>query len=346
MKTLQIRQPDDMHCHLREGEALNRTVFDQSAQFARSIIMPNLKVPVTTVDRAQAYYHSIQAAVPAHGHFTPLMTLYLTDSLSVDEIHKAQASGFIHAIKLYPQGATTLSESGIANIKAIYPQLAAMQERGMVLCVHGEVVTDNVDVFDREAVFIEECLRPIVAEFPQLKIVLEHITTQHAVDFVKNSPKNVAATITPHHLLCNRNDLLVGGIKPHLYCLPILKTELDRQALVAAATSGDPHFFLGTDSAPHARSHKESTCGCAGIYSAHAAIELYAEVFSQQQALDRLEDFSSRFGAEFYGLDLNTRTVTLVNKPWIVPEYLEFGNDTLIPFYAGQSLQWQRVDND
>lgn len=344
MEKLIIRRPDDWHCHLRDGHYLARTAVDQAHQFRRSIVMPNLQPPVTTVEHAVSYRQNILSYLRDDTPFEPLMTLYLTPQCDHEQLVKAQQSPFIKAIKLYPKGATTNSESGVNCLKEIYPCLASMEQLGLVLAVHGEVTDPHVDIFDREAVFLERALSDIVETFPKLKVVLEHISTQEAVNFVRQAGDCVAATITPHHLLLNRNHLLSGGIKPHYYCLPIVKKRQDQQALLEAAVSGDGSFFLGTDSAPHAKHQKESACGCAGVYSAHAAIELYAQVFEEQGALDQLENFSSRFGAEFYGMPLNDDCVTLQRAPWQVPDFFEFGQDVVVPLFAGRTLQWKLCD--
>jgi dihydroorotase len=339
--TLTITRPDDWHVHLRDGAALAAVVAHTARQFARAIIMPNLKPPVVTTQQALAYRARILAALPANSDFQPLMTLYLTDHTSPADIVTAHASGAVFACKLYPAGATTNSASGVTDLSRIYPALAAMQQVELPLLVHGEVTAAEVDIFDREQRFMEEQLAPLVQEFPALKVVFEHITTAEAVDFVSKNADTLAATITPHHLLLNRNAMLVGGIHPHVYCLPVLKRERHRRALLAAATSGHPRFFLGTDSAPHAMSVKETSCGCAGIYSAHAALELYATAFEQAGALERLEGFASHFGADFYGLPRNTDTITLRRETWQVPARYQFGDDELVPLYAGLPLQWR-----
>ncbi len=337
-----ITQPDDWHLHVREGEALKSVVPDTAKQFKRAIIMPNLANPVTTVAHARAYREEILAAVP-DSNFEPLMTLYLTDKTTAAMIHEAKESGFIHALKLYPAGATTNSDKGVTNIQNIYPALEAMQEAGILLLVHGEVTDPTIDVFDREQVFIETVLKPLLARFPTLKVVLEHITTNNAVEFVSNAPDNIAATITAHHLLMNRNDIFKGGIRPHHYCLPILKREEHRQSLVNAAISGNSKFFLGTDSAPHTRSAKENACGCAGMYTALHAMELYAEVFDKADALDKLEAFASFYGADFYGLPRNTGTIELEQKHWKVPEFLTIDDEKLVPLRAGENCEWHFV---
>ncbi|MGR2767819.1 dihydroorotase [Photobacterium ganghwense] len=342
MTTMTITRPDDWHTHLRDGDVLKDTVRDISRYMGRAIIMPNLIPPVTDTEAALAYRDRILAEKP-QAHFSPLMTLYLTDNTTPDEIRKAKATGHIHAAKLYPAGATTNSDSGVTSFEKILPTLEAMQEVGMLLLIHGEVTTHDVDIFDREKTFLETVLAPIVENMPNLKIVVEHITTKDAVNFVNQAGPNVAATITAHHLMFNRNHMLVGGIRPHFYCLPILKRNTHQQALIEAATSGSKKFFLGTDSAPHAQGRKESACGCAGSYTAHAAIELYAEVFEQAGALDKLEAFASFNGPDFYGLPRNTDTITLVKENWAVPETLAFGNDVVVPIRAGESLNWKVI---
>lgn len=342
---LTILRPDDWHIHLRDGAALQHTVADASRMFSRAIIMPNLVPPARNLDEVSLYRERILAAIPAGRSFEPLMTLYLTDQTSAEVIRTAKASGFVHAAKLYPAGATTNSDSGVTDLKHIYPALEAMAEIGMPLLVHGEVTHDEVDIFDREQRFIDEQLTQLVADFPSLKVVMEHITTANAVQFVEAVGANVAATITPHHLLFNRNHMLVGGIRPHFYCLPILKRNSHQQALLRAATSGNPKFFLGTDSAPHAQHTKEAACGCAGCYSAFAAIELYATAFEQEGALDKLEGFASHYGADFYGLPRNTETVTLLREPWQVPAELPFGDTLVVPLCAGDTLEWRLQEN-
>jgi dihydroorotase len=337
---LTLTQPDDWHLHLRDGTDLAAVLPDTARRFARAIVMPNLKPPVTTTDDARAYRDRILAALPAGSRFEPLMTLYLTDNTSADEIRRAKASGFVHAVKLYPAGATTNSDSGVTDIERCHGAIEALAEAGMPLLIHGEVTDPRVDVFDREHVFIERTMVLLVRRFPQLKIVFEHITTTQAAQFVRAAPANVGATITAHHLLLNRNALFQGGVRPHHYCLPVLKREEHREALVQAATSGNPKFFLGTDSAPHARHTKETDCGCAGVYTAHGAIELYAEAFEAAGALDRLEAFASFHGADFYGLPRNTGTITLEKRAWKVPEALPYGAHTLVPMRAGSSIGW------
>ncbi|NIY90650.1 dihydroorotase [Vibrio diazotrophicus] len=340
MTTLTITRPDDWHVHLRDGEVLADTVRDISRYNGRALIMPNTVPPVTNTEMALAYRDRIMAQNPS-STFQPLMSLYLTDNTSAEDIRQAKASGAVVAAKLYPAGATTNSDSGVTNAKNIYPVLQAMQEEGMLLLVHGEVTTHEVDIFDREKTFLETVLAPIVNDFPNLKIVLEHITTTEAVNFVKNASDNVAATITAHHLLFNRNHMLVGGIRPHLFCLPILKRATHQHALVAAATSGNKKFFLGTDSAPHAKGKKEAACGCAGSYTAHAALELYAEVFEQEGKLENLEAFASHNGPDFYGVPRNTDTVTLTKASWEVPASMPFGGETVVPIRSGEAIQWQ-----
>ncbi len=339
-----ITRPDDWHLHLRDGAALATVLAHSARQFARAIVMPNLRPPVTTLEEARAYRRRIIAALPGGVHFEPLMTLYLTDKTPPDEIAQAAASGLVQGIKLYPAGATTNSDSGVTDVGRCAAALAEMEKRGLPLLVHGEVTDPAVDVFDREAVFIERILQPLMARYPGLKVVLEHITTRSAVDFVLAAGANLAATITAHHLLYNRNAIFAGGIQPHYYCLPILKREVHRQALLAAAVSGSGKFFLGTDSAPHARTSKETACGCAGCYTAHAALELYAEAFDSVGALDRLEAFASFNGADFYGLPRNVGSVTLQRAPLAVPEEFVYANgDRLVPLRAGQVLSWRMV---
>jgi dihydroorotase len=341
---LKLTRPDDWHLHLRD-EALMRAVLpDTARQFARAIIMPNLRPPVTTTLQAAAYRARIMAAIPAGMRFEPLMTLYLTDNTSAEEIRRAKDSGFVHAVKYYPAGATTNSDAGVTNMRKAYPALEEMQRCGMPLLVHGEVTDPAVDVFDREAVFIERVLQPLLQDLSNLRVVFEHITTADAVQYVKSAPANIAATLTAHHLLYNRNAMFAGGMRPHYYCLPVLKRETHRQALLAAAVSGNPKFFLGTDSAPHAQHTKENACGCAGIYSAHTAIELYAEAFEQAAALDKLEGFASFFGADFYRLPRNTQTMTLRRADYPVPATLAFAEHRLVPLRAGEMVQWTLLD--
>ena len=337
---LTLTRPDDWHIHLRDGAALTRTVGDAAQQFARAIVMPNLVPPVMNTDQAQAYKERILAARPKDSQFEPLMVLYLTDNTDPAEIAIAKANG-VTACKLYPAGATTNSASGVTDLKKIYPVLAAMQNAGMHFLLHGEVTDSAIDIFDREKVFLDRTFSQVVKDFPALKMVLEHITTADAAQFVAEAPSNVAATITAHHLLYNRNHMLAGGIRPHYYCLPILKRGTHQQALIKAATSGSPKFFLGTDSAPHAKDKKEAACGCAGSYTAYAAIELYAEAFEDAGALDKLEAFASHFGADFYGLPRNTDTITLIKQDWQVPDTLSLGDQPLVPLRAGEILRWQ-----
>ena len=342
MQTLTITRPDDWHLHSRDGAALAAVLPDTARRFGRAIVMPNLKPPVTTVEQAAAYRGRILHGVPRGLTFVPLMTLYLTDNTPAAEIAKAKASGFVHAVKLYPAGATTNSDAGVTDLARCRATLAQMEALGLPLLVHGEVTDPAVDVFDREAVFIERVLGPTLKDFPALRIVLEHVTTKDGVDFVQGGGANVAATITAHHLLLNRNAIFQGGIRPHHYCLPVLKRERHRQALVAAATSGNPKFFLGTDSAPHGRSVKEAACGCAGCYTAHAGIELYAEAFEAAGALDRLEGFASHFGADFYGLPRNADRITLVKEDRTVPASLPYlDGDVLVPLRAGDTIAWR-----
>jgi len=339
--TLSIRRPDDWHLHLRDGAALQAVLPHTAARFARAIVMPNLKPPVTDTAAALAYRQRIRAALPAGSAFEPLMTLYLTDRTSADEIDRAVASGAVFGAKLYPAGATTHSDAGVTDVRRIDAVLERMAERDLPLQVHGEVTEPAVDVFDREARFIEQVLAPLVDRYPGLRVVFEHVTTRAAVEFVCAARTGVAATVTPQHLLMNRNALLAGGIRPHLYCLPVLKTEPDRLALLDALAAGNPRFFLGTDSAPHARHTKENACGCAGIFTAHAGIELYAEVFDQHGMLSRLEDFAASFGADFYRLPRNQQRITLVRERWRVPEVLGFGSEQLVPLRAGDTIAWK-----
>ncbi len=339
---LTLTRPDDWHLHVRDGAALESVIAHTARQFARAIIMPNLKPPVITGAQASAYRERILAALPPGNDFEPLMTLYLTDNTTAEVIHAAADS--IHAVKLYPAGATTHSDEGVTEISNTWDALDAMQAHGLPLLVHAEVADRDVDVFDRERVFIDRILEPLARRFPELKIVLEHVTTRDGVDFVLSRDDNIAATITAHHLLLNRNAMFSGGLQPHAYCLPVLKRESHRAALIEAAVSGNKKIFLGTDSAPHAREHKETACGCAGIYTAHAAIELYAHAFEQAGALDRLECFASHFGADFYGLPRNTDSITLEKTDWQVPDSYPLGNSTVIPMFAGQTLHWRLRD--
>ena len=341
MQALTLTRPDDWHLHLRDGAALATVVPHTARQFARAIVMPNLRPPVTTAAQAAAYRERILAAVPAGLTFAPLMTLYLTDNTPAAEIDRARASGIVHAVKYYPAGATTNSDSGVTAIENCFATLARMEELGLPLLVHGEVTDAAVDIFDRERVFIERVLAPLLQRFPLLRLVLEHITTLEGVQFVESMGPNVAGTLTAHHLLMNRNALLAGGVRPHHYCLPVLKRETHRRALVKAAVSGNPKFFLGTDSAPHARNTKEAACGCAGCYTALNALELYAEAFEAAGALGRLEAFASLHGADFYGLPCNAATITLERTDWRVPDSLPFGDDVLVPLRAGETLKWR-----
>lgn len=340
--TLTITRPDDWHAHLRDGAALHTVVPHTASQFARAIVMPNLKQPVTTTEQALAYKQRIVDATPAGARFTPLMTLYLTDNTTPEEVARAKEAGIV-AFKLYPAGATTNSAAGVTDIRHCYPALQAMQRLGLLLLVHGEVTDPATDMFDREAAFIERVMQPLRQAMPDLKIVFEHITTREAAQYVAQADAYTAATITPQHLLYNRNALFVGGIRPHFYCLPILKRETHRQALLQAATSGNPRIFLGTDSAPHAAHLKENACGCAGCYSAPAALALYAEAFESVGALDKLEGFASHHGADFYGLPRNTETITLSRQPWTLPESYPFADADIKPLRAGETLQWQVV---
>lgn len=341
MNQLTITRPDDWHVHLRDGDLLTHTVPAMARYFGRAIVMPNLVPPAVNAAQAGAYRERILAARPAGSRFEPLMVLYLTDSTSAEDIRVAKASSFVHAVKLYPAGATTNSQSGVTDIRKVDDVLAVMAEVGMPLLIHGEVTHSDIDIFEREKVFLDTILAPLVARHPTLRVVLEHITTGDAVDFVMSAPDRVGATITAHHLLFNRNHMLAGGIRPHFYCLPILKHGRHQRRLIEAATSGNPKFFLGTDSAPHAKGAKESACGCAGSYTAHAAIELYAESFEQAGALDRLEGFASHFGADFYGLPRHQDTITLVKDAWPVPVSYPFGSSEVVPVRAGESIAWR-----
>jgi dihydroorotase len=343
VSTLTIRRPDDWHLHLRDGAAMAAVVGATARVFGRALVMPNLKPPVTTTAAAAGYRERILRALPPDCRFEPMMTLYLTDATGEGEIAAAKASGIVLAVKYYPAGATTHSEAGVTALERAFPALAAMEKHGVVLSIHGEATDPDVDVFDRERVFVDRSLSAIVRRFPGLKVVLEHATTRDGVQFVASGPPTLAATITPQHLLYSRNALFAGGIRPHLYCLPVLKREAHRQALVEAATSGSPRFFLGTDSAPHARHTKENACGCAGCYSATVALPLYAEAFDAAGALDRLEGFASLNGAAFYGLPVHEDTVTLVRSPWTVPHEYPLGEHTIVPLRAGETVAW-RVD--
>jgi dihydroorotase len=344
LQQLTITRPDDWHLHLRDGALMQSVLPDTVRQFARAIVMPNLRPPVTTTGQAQAYRARIIAALPAGSEFQPLMTLYLTDNTKPEEIRKAKASGIIHAVKLYPAGATTNSDAGVTDLRKAYPALEEMQRCGMPLLVHGESTGKDVDVFDRESAFIERVLSPLLRDLPKLRVVFEHITTKDAVQFVTDSPDHIAATITVHHLLYNRNAMFSGGMRPHYFCLPVLKREIHREALGKAAISGSPKFFLGTDSAPHEQHLKESACGCAGIYTAHAAIELYAEAFEQLNALDKLEGFASFYGADYYRLPRNTGKITLRRENWLVPDSVAFGEHRLVPLRAGEKICWKIGD--
>jgi dihydroorotase len=341
LNSLTIQRPDDWHVHLRDGAALASVARFTAERFGRAIVMPNLVPAVTTTDMAAGYRGRILAALPAQTRFEPLMTLYLTDATAAQEIDRAQSSGIVHGVKYYPAGATTHSAAGVTDIARTYSALERMEEVGMRLLVHGETPQANVDVFDRETHFIDTVLSPLIERFAKLKVVFEHITTARAAEFVAGARDGVVATITPQHLLHNRNAIFSGGIRPHYYCLPILKRERDREALVAAATGGNPRFFLGTDSAPHARAAKENACGCAGMFTAHGAIELYAEVFEAAGCLNRLQPFASHFGADFYGLPRHQDTITLVKDPWTAPASLSFGDGTLVPYRAGEPIGWR-----
>ncbi|MFJ5447041.1 dihydroorotase [Methylobacillus methanolivorans] len=339
--TITITRPDDWHLHLRDGAALSAVLPDTAQRFGRAIVMPNLRPPVTTTALARAYRERILQALPAGSRFEPLMTLYLTDNTSAEDIALAKESGIVHGVKLYPAGATTNSDSGVTNLGHCVQALEAMEKHGIPLLVHAEVTDADIDVFDRERVFIERNMIPLLQRFQGLRVVFEHITTKDAADFVAQAPDNIAATVTAHHLLMNRNAMFNGGIRPHHYCLPVLKREEHRLALVAAATSGSAKFFLGTDSAPHAKSAKEAACGCAGMYTAHAGIELYAEAFEAAGALDKLEGFASFYGPDFYRLPRNVDTVTLEKATWEVPVSLPFVDDELVPLRAGSTIAWR-----
>jgi dihydroorotase len=344
MSRMTLPQPDDWHVHLRDGAALAAVAPFTAARFARAIVMPNLKPPVTTTALAGAYRARIMAALPAGSAFEPLMTLYLTDETQPAEIDRARASGFVHGVKLYPAGATTHSDAGVRDLRRLDAVCERLQMRGMPLLIHGESTDPAVDVFDRERRFIDEQLLPLLARFPALKVVFEHLTTAYGVEVIRAARTGVGATITPQHLLHNRNAIFNGGIRPHYYCLPILKRESDREALLGAATGGNPRFFLGTDSAPHDRAAKETACGCAGMFTAHAALELYAEAFESAGRLDRLAAFASHFGADFYGLPRNAREITLVREPWIAPASYPFAGGELIPYRAGETISWRLAD--
>jgi len=343
MQQITITRPDDWHLHLRDGDLMASVLPDTARQFARAIVMPNLRPPVTTTAQALAYRERILKALPADAKFEPLMTLYLTDITRAEEIRKAKASGVVHAVKLYPAGATTNSDAGVTDLRKTYAALEEMQRCGMPLLVHGEVTSPDIDIFDREAVFIERVMQPLLKDLPNLRVVFEHITTQDAAQFVTSAPDTIAATLTPQHLLYNRNAMLAGGIRPHYYCLPVLKRETHREALIKAATSGNKKFFLGTDSAPHAQHTKENACGCAGCYSAHSAIELYAEAFENAGALDKLEGFASFYGADYYSLPRNKNKVSLRKEEWQVPASVGFGEHQLVPLRAGEMMKWKFV---
>ena len=344
LNTITLLQPDDWHAHLRDGLALKRTVPDLAQQFHRAICMPNTVPPVKTVEEANAYRERIMAHVPEGVPFDPRMVLYFTDHTSPDEILKIKQSEFVNAIKLYPAGATTNSDNGVSDIRKVYSVIEQLEEHQVPLLLHGEVTHNHVDIFDREKRFLDEVLAPLLKQFPKLKLVLEHITTIEAAHFVLEHDRHVAATITPQHLLFNRNDMLVGGVKPHFYCLPILKRQTHQQTLLEVATSGNPKFFLGTDSAPHSKNAKENACGCAGCYSAPTAIELYAQAFDQMGRIERLEGFASHFGADFYGLPRNTSTITLVKEDQVIPESLDYlDGEKIIPLYAGKTIHWRKV---
>jgi dihydroorotase len=343
VQSITLTRPDDWHLHLRDGAAMASVLPHTARQFARAIVMPNLKPPVTTTAQAATYRERILAALPSDMSFEPLMTLYLTDNTAPDEIRRAKDSGFIHAVKLYPAGATTNSDAGVTDLRKTYPVLEAMQEVGMPFLVHGEVTDPDVDIFDREAIFIDRVMQPLRHDMPALKVVFEHITTKQAAQYVAEGNANIAATITPHHLLYNRNEIFKGGIRPHYYCLPVLKREEHRRALVQAATSGSAKFFLGTDSAPHAKGAKEHACGCAGCYTALHAMELYAQAFDAVGALDKLEAFASLNGPAFYGLPRNAGTITLRRETWLLPAELPFGDTTIVPLNGGDTIGWKLV---
>ena len=345
MEKITLTRPDDWHLHLREGAAMKSVVGVSALQMGRGVIMPNLLPPIVNVQQARAYHKEIKDALPIESSFNPLMVLYLTDKTTKNQIIEASKASEVHAVKLYPAGATTNSGSGVTKLSNIYPALEQMQEEGLPLLIHGEVTDSNIDIFDRESVFIERVLTKLIKDFPGLKVVLEHITTKDAVDFVSECEINIAATITPHHLLANRNHMLVGGIRPHFFCLPVLKRQLPHQeSLISAATSGNPRFFLGTDSAPHEKHQKESSCGCAGIFSANAAIELYAEAFDRAGEIERLEGFASFYGADFYGLPRNKDKITLEKSAWRIPEIYDFSGSHVVPFFAGKELSWKLLN--
>jgi len=341
MNKITITSPDDWHLHVRSGELLHAVIHHTAKRFKRAIIMPNLNPPVTTVAQTLRYRKEILQALPENNDFNPLMTLYLTDKTSAEEIQRVADNEHVQGFKLYPSGATTNSQSGISQLEKTFPLLEAMQKHSVPLLIHGEVTDDNVDIFDREKIFIEQHMTSLTHKFPNLRIVLEHITTQEAVHFIQEQSNHIAATITPQHLMFNRNAFLVGGIKPHIYCLPVIKRERHRQALISAATSGNPKFFLGTDSAPHPKHHKESNCGCAGCFSAHAAIEFYAEIFEKANALDKLEGFASHFGADFYQLPRNKSTLSLIKETWTIPTQFPAGKDEITPLRSGEPCTWK-----
>lgn len=343
MKKFSIIQPDDWHLHLRDGNYLQTTVPAAARYFARALVMPNLKPPVTSIEDAKQYQQRILTAVPKNSNFQPLMTLYLTESMTPEFIAQVKQSHQIIAFKLYPAGATTHSAAGVANIEKIYPVLAAMEEHDIPLCIHAETTLADIDIFEREKYFLENTVAIFIKKFPRLRIIIEHVSSAFAVDWIKSAPQNIAATITAHHLLLNRNDLLVGGIHPHYYCLPIVKTSHDQEALIRAAISGNPKFFLGTDSAPHPKSQKESACGCAGIFTGFSALELYTEVFEQANALDKLEGFASIYGADFYQLPRNTKKINLVKESWQLPATLPFASEQVVPLHAGESIHWKVI---
>jgi dihydroorotase len=344
MTAITLARPDDWHLHLRDGEALKAVALFTAQRFGRAIVMPNLKPPITTTAQAKAYRQRVLDALPQGSRFEPLMTLYLTQATDPAEINRAKESGFVHGVKLYPAGATTHSDAGVSDLKQAYGVLERMEELDVPFLVHGETPGPEIDVFDREAHFIDHTLTPALKRFPRLRVVFEHVTSARGVEFVKSAPGRIGATLTPQHLLHNRNAIFTGGIRPHYYCLPILKRESDRRALIEAAVSGSPRFFLGTDSAPHERATKEHSCGCAGMFTAHAGIELYAEVFEAAGALDKLEGFASHFGADFYGLPRHEDTITLTREPWSPPESYPFGQGTLVPYRAGERIAWRLRD--
>jgi dihydroorotase len=344
MNQLNITRPDDWHLHLRRGEMMRAVVVMTAKQMRRAIVMPNLSPPIRKVEEALRYRSEIIASLPKQSSFNPLMTLYLTDNTTKQDIIDISHNEHVYAVKLYPAGSTTNSHNGVTDLSGLYPTIEQMQKEKIPLLIHGEVTSPDIDIFDREKVFIETVLDPLLKRFSELKVVLEHITTKDAVDFISDVKQDVAATITAHHLLANRNHMFVGGIQPHHYCLPVLKRRQPHQeSLIKAATSGNPRFFLGTDSAPHDRLHKESSCGCAGVFSAHAAIELYAEAFDRANKIEKLEGFASHYGPDFYGLKRNTDMITLEKKSWTVPEKLNFSGAAVVPFFSGEELSWSLV---